>query len=254
MTEFQSFNAAVLVIGNEILSGRTQDANLPYICQKLNKIGVYVREARVIPDVEEIIIEHVLSLHKKYDYVFTTGGIGPTHDDITAASIAKAFGREVEFNEGAIKILTARYGSHELTPGRKNMARMPVGATLLQNPVSAAPGFQIENVYVMAGFPEIMRGMLDCLIKDLQEGEPVQSITLRCKLLEGDLAAGLEEIQNEFSNIDVGSYPFLKIGEFGVRVVLRSQDATGLQKAADKVAALMRTLGDEPILESEESF
>lgn len=253
MSTKNSFSAGVLIIGNEILSGRTQDLNLAYIGQKLNKSGILVKEASVIPDDIDAIVEAVLKLHKKYDYVFTTGGIGPTHDDVTAIAIAKAFDCELEYNKEAIKILENRY-EDRLNEGRKGMARMPKGAKLIPNPVSQVPGFIIENVYVMAGIPEVMKGMLDCAAKDLMQGEPVHSITIRCRLAEGDIAAGLTDIQNKFPDIDIGSYPFFKIGNFGLRIILRTQDNGQILIAAGLIEQLIRSLGDTPIYEKEESY
>lgn len=248
--------AAVIIIGNEILSGRTQDANLSHIAKKLNQHGVVVKEARIIPDQEDVIAETVYHCHKMYDYVFTTGGIGPTHDDITAASVAKAFGREVEFNQEALEILKKRYDQKELPSGRKNMARMPKDVKLILNPITEAPGFQIENVYVMAGIPEVMRGMLDCLLPRLQSGTPIQSQAVRCHLTEGEIAEGLQRIQNQYTNIEIGSYPFWKLGQNGpiTTIVLRGTDELKINEAAKLVADLISSLGDTPIYEKDQSY
>jgi len=246
--------AGVIIIGNEILSGRTQDANLSFIAKKLNQRGILVKEARVIPDSEDVIADTVYHFHKTYSYVFTTGGIGPTHDDITAASVAKAFGREVEFNSQAVEILKQRYSQEDLTPGRKNMARMPKGAKLVANPVTQAPGFQIENVYVLAGIPEVMYGMLDSILPHLNSGQSIYSRAVRCSKPEGEVAEGLGVIQQQYQDIDIGSYPYWKADQFGVIVVLRGTNEARLTDAQKKVADLIIELGDTPILQDGENL
>lgn len=246
MTHSKPTTAGIIIIGNEILSGRTQDVNISYIAQKLNKLGVYVMEARVIPDNEEKIIEVVREFHQQYDYVFTTGGIGPTHDDITAESVAKAFHKDVEFNEQSVEIMKKRYGSTELAEGRLNMARMPVGAKLIRNPVTSVPGFQIENVFVMAGIPEVMRGMLDFALEQVTPGDPILSGAIHCHLAEGDLAPGLREIQNLSPDVEIGSYPFWKLGKFGTSVVVRGQVARVIEDTLARVSELMLSLGGVP--------
>jgi molybdenum cofactor synthesis domain-containing protein len=250
MSESNVITAGIIIIGNEILSGRVQELNLQHIAQKLNKLGVYIREARVIPDIEESIIETVLYFHGHYDYVFTTGGIGPTHDDITAVSISKAFQQEVEFNEEVMELLKVRYGDLHLTEGRKNMARMPKGAKLIKNPVTSVPGFQIENVFVMAGIPDVMHGMLDYALENIVPGRSIISSAIHCHLAEGDLAGGLREIQNQNMDVDIGSYPFWKQGRFGTSIVIRGQDPTLIDRTMGRVEKLILALGGEPEIES----
>lgn len=220
--------AALLIIGNEILSGRTQDKNLSFLGAGLAEIGIPLRETRVIPDVEDEIIAAVNALRAKYTYVFITGGIGPTHDDITSECIAKAFGVAFERNAEAAEILHKHYGD-QINEARLSMADMPVGARLIPNPVSAAPGFIIENVYVMAGVPRIMQAMFDHLKHGLQGGAPVQSRTLTVYMTEGNLADGLTRIQDANMDVEIGSYPFIKDGRLGTSLVLRGTDATRLE-------------------------
>jgi molybdenum cofactor synthesis domain-containing protein len=249
MTDNKIITAGIIIIGNEILSGRVQDVNVQHIAKKLNKLGVHLKEVRVIPDVESVIVDTTRHFHTSFDYVFTTGGIGPTHDDITAVSMAKAFSREVEFNEKALEILKSRYGGEHLTEGRKNMARMPKGIELIKNPVTSAPGFQIENIFVMAGVPEIMQGMLDFALEKIIPGDPIISSTIHCHLPEGDLARGMRDIQNQNTNIDIGSYPFWKMGLFGTSVVIRGQDRETIAKTTDQIKELITSLGGEPVVE-----
>lgn len=238
--------AALLIIGNEILSGRTKDANLPYLAETLNEAGVRLAEARVVPDLEDEIVAAVNALRARYDYVFTTGGIGPTHDDITAASVAKAFGLPLTRHPEAQARLERHYAEVglELTAARLRMADTPEGATLIDNPVSTAPGFQVENVLVLAGVPKIMRAMLDGVKGRLHGGRPTLSRALVCNLGEGVIAAGLGAIQARHPEIDIGSYPrFGGEGGFRVSVVLRHPDAERLGQVAAEVSALVRELG-----------
>jgi molybdenum cofactor synthesis domain-containing protein len=249
MTAEKIVTACVLIIGNEILSGRTQDANLAYIAAGLNEVGVTLREARVIPDIEAVIVATVNELRAKFDYVFTTGGIGPTHDDITSESVAKAFGLAWTLHPEAHKIFLAQYKPGELNEARLRMAHTPAGATLIRNPVSRAPGFRIGNVFVMAGIPSVMQGMFDSIKHDLKGGRPMLSRTVTCHLPEGVIAKGLGEIQARYADLDIGSYPFYRRGEFGTSLVLRGREAERLAAGTEEVAALVRGLGDTPILE-----
>ncbi len=251
MTQTKPITAGIIIIGNEILSGRTQDVNISHIAQKLNHLGVHVREARIIPDIEEVIIETVQQFHKQYDYVYSTGGIGPTHDDITAGAMAKAFGRELELNQQSVAIMHKRYGTEHLAEGRLNMARMPKGAKLINNPVTNVPGFQIENVYVMAGIPEVMRGMLDFALQDVVPGNRIVSGSVHCHLTESDLAGGLRELQDVNPNVEIGSYPFWKIGKFGTSIVVRGQDKVSVEKTISQVKDLMVSLGGDPECETD---
>jgi molybdenum cofactor synthesis domain-containing protein len=241
--------AAVLIIGNEILSGRTQDTNLAYIATGLNEVGVTLREARVIPDIAETIIATVNELRAKYDYIFTTGGIGPTHDDITSESIAKAFGLPWTLHPEAHSQFLQHYKPGELNEARLRMAHTPEGASLIRNPVSRAPGFRIGNVFVMAGIPRVMQGMFDSIKHDLKGGRPMLSRTVSCHLPEGVIAQGLGEIQTRYSDLDIGSYPFYRRGEFGTSLVLRGRDKDRLAAGTEEVVALVRTLGGTPVEE-----
>jgi len=235
--------SSLIVIGNEILSGRTKDVNAGYVAEKMTAHGVPLREVRVIPDIEQVIIDTVNEMRGRYDYVFTTGGIGPTHDDITALSIAKAFGVELEENAEAYDILLKHYGKDELTEARLKMAQIPVGASLIDNPVSAAPGFQIGNVSVMAGVPKIMQAMLDNVLNGMDGGVPILSLTVSCDLPESSVAPGLGQIQDKWPDIDIGSYPYFHSGEVGVSVVLRSTDADLLEQAKGDVVAMIKECG-----------
>lgn len=229
--------AAFIIIGNEILSGRTQDANLSFLASRLGDIGIQVVEARVIPDIEQTIIDTVLELSARVDYVFTSGGIGPTHDDITADSIAHAFETETYEHPEAVAILEAHYAEGEFNQARRKMTRVPRGASLLANPVSAAPGFKIENVYVMAGVPKIMQAMIDMLLPSLQGGAKVESRTITVLVGESTIAPEMEDVQNSFPGIDVGSYPYFKPGASGTSIVLRGSDIEKLDAALAAVTA-----------------
>lgn len=235
--------ACLIIIGNEILSGRTVDANLSHLAKRINEVGVQLREARVIPDVEATIVATVNECRAKFDYVFTTGGIGPTHDDITSASIAKAFGVPVHRHSEAEKILRQHYTPEQINEARLKMADVPLGATLLDNPVSSAPGFCIGNVYVMAGVPRIMQAMLDAIIPTLRGGAPVLSLSITTDLPEGTIAAGLTDIQNRYQDIDIGSYPMYKMGSFSTTLVLRSPDDTRNTAARAEIEALVAQCG-----------
>ena len=238
--------AAVLVIGNEILSGRTKDANLPYLGGRLAELGIRLAEARVVPDVEAVIVAAVNALRAENDYLFTTGGIGPTHDDITAECVAKAFGVPLIGNPEALAILEAHYAPGDLNEARLRMANTPEGACLIENPVSRAPGFCIGNVYVMAGVPAIMRAMFESLAPGLVGGPPLRSRSILSDLPEGNLAPRLGAIQARYGEVDIGSYPAFRAGSPSVTVVLRATDEVRLEAAADEVRALIRELGAEP--------
>ncbi len=238
--------AALLIIGNEILSGRTKDANLPHLAAALATTGIRMREVRVVPDVEIEIVEALNALRRRYDHVFTTGGIGPTHDDITAASIAVAFGVPLVRHPEAWKRLQDYYKriGIPLNEARAKMAMTPAGATLIDNPVSAAPGFSIGNVHAMAGVPKIMQAMLAFLLPGLSGGAPVRSITILSPHPEGTIAAGLAEVQERYPPIDIGSYPsWSSTNGFRLSLVLTGSDATLLEEAASAVLALIETLG-----------
>lgn len=244
------YTAGVLIIGNEILSGRTQDANLAYIAQGLAQIGIVLQEARVIPDVCNFIVATVNELRAKYDYVFTTGGIGPTHDDITSECVAKAFGVRNVLNPQALAIFRGVLQPEDLNEARLRMCHTPEGAELILNPVSHAPGFCISNVYVMAGIPGVMQAMFDSVKSRLKGGPPILSRTVGCDLPEGALAKGLGEIQARYRDVDIGSYPTFRRGSgFWVSLVLRGHDSVQLEHAAGEVVTMVRKLGGNPTLE-----
>ena len=217
-------NAAILIIGNEILSGRTQDTNTSTIAIWLNSIGVKVNEVRVIPDDEITIIDTLNVLRKENNYVFTTGGIGPTHDDITAQSVSKAFGKKYEIHKEAYKILEAYYQPGEFNEGRQRMVWMPENAELILNPTSGAPGFSVENVFCLPGVPSIMKSMLGGLKNKIVGGEPILSNTISLRTVESEIASSLTEIQDQNKDVEIGSYPFFHAGKLGVSIVIRSED------------------------------
>ncbi len=238
----KEYTAAMVVIGNEILSGRTQDVNVNYVACKLVEKGVRLREVRIVPDVEDVIVGTVQELKSKHDYVFTSGGIGPTHDDITAECIAKACDTVLEQNKRAYDILLEYYGIDDLTDARLRMAQIPVGGVLIPNPVSAAPGFQIHNVYVMAGVPRIMQAMMDHVVGGLDGGTVIQSRSVASHLRESIIARDLGDIQEKYVDVDVGSYPYFRDGELGVNIVLRSDDIDLLSRAEKDVIAMINRL------------
>jgi molybdenum cofactor synthesis domain-containing protein len=240
--------ACVLIIGNEILSGRTQDINLNYLAVKLGAAGIPVREARVVPDIPEEIIEAVNACRKKYTYVFTTGGIGPTHDDITSEYVAKAFGVPLERNPVAMKLLEDYYAAQgvPVNEARARMANIPRGAKLIDNPVSKAPGFNLENVYVLAGVPKIMQTMFDSVLPTLSGGPPVVMKTVTCEIREGDLAADLEAIAKRYPSVDIGSYPNVRAGKFITQLISKGSDAAAVMAANDEVVNMVKKLGGVP--------
>ncbi|PZP55367.1 MAG: competence/damage-inducible protein A [Micavibrio aeruginosavorus] len=239
--------AALLIIGNEILSGRTQDTNTQNIAERLTNRGIRLIEVRVVPDIKDIIIKTVRELKVKADYLLTTGGIGPTHDDITAESIAEAFGVKLELRAEAKAMLLAHYGNEsDLTDARLKMAMIPQGAGLIKNPVSGAPGFIMENVYTMAGVPRIMLSMLDEILAIVRTGPKILSNSVSCTLGESAIAEGLENIQKKYSDVEIGSYPHYRAGALGLSLVLRSIDPVILDTATHEVVAMIRSLGSEP--------
>ena len=244
-TTARKVTAALLIIGNEILSGRTVDANLPYLADFLGKIGIRLVEVRVVPDIEDEIVDAVNALRAKVDYLFTTGGIGPTHDDITSASVAKAVGRKLIRHPEAERRLIAFYPPERRTEARMTMADTPEGAELIDNPVSVAPGFVVENVHVLAGVPKIMQAMLDVLRPRLQGGAVVHSRTLVVFRGEGDMASTLGAIQDRFPSVDIGSYPFFRMDKLGTSIVFRSDDVAAIDAAFAELEAYCRTNGIE---------
>ncbi len=247
MATSRTVSAAVIIIGNEVLSGRTADANLPFLAKSLNALGVRVREARIIPDDEATIVATVNACRETFDYVLTTGGIGPTHDDITAASIAKAFGVPLERDAGALRALKQHYQPNELNAARRKMADIPHGASLIDNPVSKAPGFQLGNVFALPGVPAIMRAMFDGIREHLRGGTPMLSRSIAAFTTEGAVAAALGRIQDDHARVEIGSYPFVRAGRFGVSLVIRATERQALDAAAEAVKALIREVGEEPI-------
>ncbi len=238
--------AAVLLIGNELLSGRTQDSNLPYLGRRLEALGVRLAEVRIVPDIEEEIVAAVRALSERCTYVFTTGGIGPTHDDITTAAIARAFCRALEVNPAAEAKLKGYYAVEELSAPRLKMATVPDGSQLIHNPISSAPGFRIGNVYVLAGVPLIMQAMFEAVENQLSGGAPILSRSVKAPMGESRLAEGLAAIQGRYLDVGIGSYPFSQHGHIAVNIVLRGTDDSLLEEAAGEVAALMRSLGVPP--------
>ncbi len=241
--------AAVLVIGDEILSGRTQDTNTNHIARFLAALGIDLKEARVVPDDRCEIVAALNALRARHDLVFTTGGIGPTHDDITADAVAAAFNVGIGYHPEAYALLEARYPPGEFNEARKRMARIPHGAALIANSVSGAPGFQIGNVYVMAGVPMVMRAMLEAIAPQLPRGVAVQSITVEAAVPEGVVAAGLAALQKAHPDVAIGSYPFYREGAaqpFGAQLVIRGRDGDAVERAAQALEALIRELGAAP--------
>ena len=223
-------NASILIIGNEILSGRTQDTNTGTIALWLNSIGVKVQEVRVIPDIEKIIIDNINHLRKLNDYVFTTGGIGPTHDDITAVSISKAFNLKYEIHSEAFKILETYYKPGEFNEGRQKMVWMPKDANLILYPTSGAPGFDVENVFCLPGVPSILKSMLGGLKQKIIGGKPILSHTINLRTVESEIAKSLTNVQNNNEDVEIGSYPFFQGGKIGVSIVIRSENQSKIEK------------------------
>lgn len=239
--------ASLLIIGNEILSGKTQDKNLNYLAKKLGEMGIEFFEVRVVKDIEIEIVEALNALRKKYDYVFTTGGIGPTHDDITIEAVAKAFGVNVAESPVARAKLEEYYTSRgsELNEARLKMAKFPDGAELIENPLTAAPGCKIGNVFVLAGIPSIMQVMFDYASQHLEIGRKIHSKTISCNLVEGDLASKLTAIQENYTNTEIGSYPYIHQGKYAVSLVIRSTDEEAVKKAAIDIEKMVKKIGGE---------
>ncbi len=236
-------SAALVVIGDEILSGRTQDRNITTIARWLGARGIVLKEVRIVPDEDAAIIAAVRALKDAVDYLFTTGGIGPTHDDITAESVAKALGRRLVIHEEAYRRLLAYYGTEQFTPARQRMARTPDGAALIDNPISIAPGFRVENVFVLAGVPEIAAAMLDSLEPMITGGPPVLSRVLDVPLPESAFADALTAIADRFPGVRIGSYPYYRAGRAGAEIVLRARDEALLEAAVAAVREAARQAG-----------
>lgn len=245
----ENATAAVLVIGDEILSGRTQDTNSSYIARFLGALGIDLREVRVVSDVEDEIVAALNALRARYTLVFTTGGIGPTHDDITADAVARAFGVDIGYHPEAYALLEARYPPGEFNDMRKRMARIPHGGRLVPNRVSVAPGFHIGNVYVLAGVPMVMRAMMEALAPDLPRGQSVHAVTVEADVAEGLIAPGLAEVQKSHKDVAIGSYPFYREGApkpFGAQLVVRGRDAAAVEAAVAAVEQMLAALGAAP--------
>ena len=235
MTKNKKVNAAILIIGNEILSGRTKDTNTSSIALWLNSIGVKVKEVRVIADIESTIIETVNNLREANDYVFTTGGIGPTHDDITALSISKAFNLKYEIHKEAFKILESYYKVGEFNEGRQKMVWMPKNANLILNPTSGAPGFSVKNVFCLPGVPSILKSMLGGLKDKIVGGDPILSHTISLRTVESEIANSLTKVQNNNKDVEIGSYPFFQAGKLGVSIVIRSEEKFKIDNCSSQI-------------------
>lgn len=250
-TPLKIVSGCVIVIGNEILSGRTQDVNLAFLAKELNELGIRLIEARVIPDVEQVIVDTVTECREKFDYVFTTGGIGPTHDDITADCVAKAFGVELFIHPDAEKIIRNREAPADVMQARMRMARIPIGAELIENPTGGPPGFNIDNVFVLAGVPVIMQAMVSTLANGhIQGGDPVRSRSVSAHLTEGEIASALGEIQSRYSQIELGSYPFYKKDSYGVNLVMSGTNEAELDVMKGEVCDLIASFGVEAIFQN----
>ena len=244
--KIKKVNAAILIIGNEILSGRTQDKNISFICNWLNNnCGITVLEVRIIPDVEKTIVENVKKLSQKFNYVFTTGGIGPTHDDITSESISEAFNLEYLTHKEAFKILDKYYAKGDFNESRQRMAKMPIGSELILNPMTAAPGFKIKNVYVLPGVPEIMQIMFLELIKRIKKGKPKLVKTINTDLYESKIAIHLKKIQEKYNDSSIGSYPYFNLSAKtgGVNIVVSSWNMSSLQPVVDDIINMINLNG-----------
>ena len=241
MTNKKEIIAGIIIIGNEVLSGRTKDVNTSTIATWLNSLGITVKEVRVIPDDKEKIIDTVNLLRKNFNYVFTTGGIGPTHDDITAESISEAFNLKYDFHKEAFSILENYYKPGEFSEGRQKMAKMPTSAKLIMNPSSGAPGFYVENVFCLPGVPLILKSMLGGLNNILVGGDPVISKTLNLRTVESEIAKSLSNVQNQNSEVEIGSYPFFRAGKLGVSIVLRSTDQNKIDQCNDQILEFVKS-------------
>jgi len=240
MTNKKEINASVIIIGNEVLSGRTKDLNTSTVSMWLNSIGIIVREVRVIPDIEKIIVDTVIELSSKFNYVFTTGGIGPTHDDITAESISKAFNLEYGFHKEAFSILEKYYEPGQFNEGRQKMAKMPISAKLILNPSSGAPGFYVKNVFCLPGVPSILKSMLGGLNNVLVGGDPILSKTINLRTYESEIAKSLTNVQDNNKDVEIGSYPFFRQGKLGVSLVLRSVDQIKIDKCNSQILEFVK--------------
>ena len=249
MKNRKEITAGIIIIGNEVLSGRTKDINTSTLAKWLNSLGIEVKEVRIIPDIEKLIIENVNNLRKKFNYIFTTGGIGPTHDDITAESISKAFNLEYGFHKKAYSILEKYYKPGEFNEGRQKMAKMPTSANLILNPTSGAPGFYVENVFCLPGVPSILQSMIGGLNNVLIGGDPILNLTISLRTVESEIAKSITEIQNKNNDVEIGSYPFFRAGKLGVSIVLRSPNKNNLDKCNEAILEFVKSKGIEIVEE-----
>ena len=240
MSNKKEIISGIIIIGNEILSGRTKDLNTSTLSKWLNSIGIKVLETRTIPDIEEVIISTVNELKQKFDYIFTSGGIGPTHDDITAQSISKAFELKYEIHKEAYKILEKYYGTNDFNEGRQRMTWMPSKANLILNPSSGAPGFYVKNVFCLPGVPAILESMLPNLTNKIVGGEPILSKTISLRTLESEIAKPLKKVQEKNNEVDIGSYPFFRKGKIGVSIVLTSKDQSKIDKCNSQILEFIK--------------
>jgi len=247
MTNKKEIIAVIIIIGNEVLSGRTKDLNTSTLSIWLNSIGISVGEVRIIPDIEKIIIDTVNELRNKFNYVFTTGGIGPTHDDITAESISKVFNLEYNFHKEAFSILENYYEPGEFNEGRQKMAKMPTTAKLILNPSSGAPCFYVENVFCLPGVPSILKSMIGGLNNVLVGGDPILSKTINLRTYESEIAKSLTNVQNNNKEVEIGSYPFFRQGKLGVSIVLRSVDQAKIDNCNSQILEFIKTKNIEVV-------
>ena len=245
MTNKKEITAGIIIIGNEVLSGRTKDINTSTLAKWLNSLGIEVKEVRVIPDIETTIIETVNNLRKKFTYIFTTGGIGPTHDDITAESISKAFNLDYGFHKDAYSILEKYYKPGEFNDGRQKMAKMPTTAKLILNPTSGAPGFYVDNVFCLPGVPSILQSMIGGLNNILVGGDPILNLTISLRTVESEIAKSITEIQFKNKDVEIGSYPFFRAGKLGVSIVLRSSNKKMLDSCNIEIMEFVKSRGIE---------
>ena len=245
MTNKKEITAGIIIIGNEVLSGRTKDINTSTLAKWLNSLGIEVKEVRVIPDIETTIIETVNNLRKKFTYIFTTGGIGPTHDDITAESISKPFNLDYGFHKDAYSILENYYKPGEFNDGRQKMAKMPTTAKLILNPTSGAPGFYVDNVFCLPGVPSILQSMIGGLNNILVGGDPILNLTISLRTVESEIAKSITEIQFKNKDVEIGSYPFFRAGKLGVSIVLRSSNKKMLDSCNIEIMEFVKSRGIE---------
>lgn len=244
MNRNASPSAAALIIGNEILTGKTQDVNLKFLGSELGKLGIALQECRVVRDDVDAIVLHLNECRRQFDYVFTTGGIGPTHDDVTAEAVAKAFGVQLVLDPEAVARL--KHGGKDVNEARMKMARLPDGAVLIDNPISAAPGFRVDNVFVLAGIPAIAHAMFASAAEQLRHGAELHSASLDVFLREGDFAEALAEIAAAHEEVEIGSYPFARDGRYGANLVVRGSDARAVEAVLSEISERMEALGGDP--------